>query len=293
MKCPFLEEVLVRYCKAYPIRKMIPSSGEESICFGEEHCDCSTYREVARVDATPAEAPQAKPEYKAEPPLKGSADFFPAYWSKLCKVLNCPVCPYRFQCLGAEKKWLREPVIIHGFAILRDLYYSKWHTWIQIKDESVIRIGLDDFSQNLLGDISGIELPEVGTILKVKEPAWKVLIDSWGIDLLSPIDGEVIEINLKLSDDLSILNSDPQKTGWILEVKPENLDEKVESMLHGEKAITWLSDELDRLHTHVEEGIGVTIADGGELIDAISERIKQDEWKKLISQFLMTEALKV
>jgi len=293
MKCPFIEEVVVRYCKAYPIRKMIPNSGEESICLGEEHCNCSTYREVARVDVAPEEAPQAKPEYKPEPSLKGSADFFPAYWSKLCKVLNCPVCPYRFQCLGAEKKWLREPVLIHGFAILRDLYYSQWHTWMQVKSEDVIRIGLDDFSQNLLGDISGIELPEVGTILKVKEPAWKVIIDSWSIDLLSPIDGEVIEINRKLSDDLSMLNSDPQKTGWVLEIKPGNLEERAESMLQGEKAIAWLGSELDRLHTNVEEGVGETIADGGELIDAISGKIGQDEWKNLISQFLLVKALKV
>jgi len=303
MKCPFLEEVIVRYCKAYPVRKMIPSSGEDSICLGEEHCACGTYREVARVDVQSeedviAEAPTRKApkssEYPAEtPPVKGSADFFPAYWAKFCKVVNCPVCPYRFMCLGAERRWMREPVLIHGFEIIRDMYYSTWHTWLQIRKDKTVRIGLDDFSQNLLGNITGIELPEIGTILKEKESAWKVIVNGWEIDLLSPINGEIIDVNRKIADDLTIINRDPHKTGWILELKPVELDEKIELMLHDEKAISWLDSELDKLHSRVEDGIGVTIADGGELIDAISEKIDKSEWQKLIGQFLMTEPHKI
>ena len=52
MKCPFLEEVVVRYCEAYPVKKMIPSSGEESICLGDKHCKCQTFRDVAGADAS-------------------------------------------------------------------------------------------------------------------------------------------------------------------------------------------------------------------------------------------------
>ncbi|MDI6839706.1 MAG: hypothetical protein QMD71_02445 [bacterium] len=50
-KCPFLEEVIVRYCKAYPIKKLIPPSTSDtnSICLNNGYVKCSKYRDVAKV----------------------------------------------------------------------------------------------------------------------------------------------------------------------------------------------------------------------------------------------------
>lgn len=290
MKCPFLEEVVVRYCKAYPVRKMIPCTADESKCLDDEHEKCATYREVARVDVSVERAETKKrPVMEPEtPPLKGSADFFPPYWANYCKVLNCPVCPYRFQCLGAERRWLNEPVFIHGFAVMRNLYYARWHTWLQPRPEKTVRIGLDDFSQKLLGNIVNVELPPLGTLLKKKETAWKVITKGWCTDILSPIDGEVIDVNPNVSANASVLNQRPYKTGWVIELKPRAIDESLSSLLYGEKAIAWITDELDRLHEQVETDIGTTIADGGELIDTISEQIDRNEWRRLVEQFLLT-----
>ncbi len=255
MKCPFLEEVVVRYCRAYPIRKMIPSTADESVCLSDEHKTCPTFREVARVDVETEEIPQVKAETVNAPAVKGTADYFPSYWSKICDVLNCPVCPYRFQCLGAERRWLREPVLIHGFAVMRDFYYAKWHTWLQIKDDKTVRVGLDDFSQKLLGNITGIDLPEKGTKIVPNEPICNIFTDGWGVDMLAPIEGEVIATNPNVLQEPSLLNSNPYKLGWLLEIKTKNIDKKVETMLKGEEAIIWLQNELDKLHEQVEEGV--------------------------------------
>jgi len=89
--------------------------------------------------------------------------------------------------------------------------------------------------------------------------------------------------------DPSVLNRDPYKMGWVLELQPHALEEKVELIPHGEDAISWFDSELDKLHQQIEDGIGTVIADGGELIDAIGEKVGRTEWKKLVRQFLMTE----
>ena len=296
MKCPFLEEVVVRYCKAYPIRKMIPDSSQESICLSDEHRTCSTYREVARVDVQVEDevVREVIEEHPEAPALKGSADYFPAYWAKFCKVLNCPVCPYRPQCLGAERRWLREPVLIHGFAVQRDLYYAPWHTWAKLQPDRVLRVGMDDFAQNLVGEITGVELPQKGTFIKEGEPAWKVLSKNWAVEFLSPVSGEIVDVNEKLAKECEALKKDPYKTGWVIAVKPgDDVYEDLDSLIKGDNAITWITAELDKLHSSVEEEMGVTIADGGELIATIGEAVGREEWRKLIREFLKTEAREI
>ena len=187
---------------------------------------------------------------------------------------------------------LMKPIYIHKVKVAKELYYSEWHTWIKVTKDNTVKIGLDDFSQKLLGKITKVELPKVGDIIAEKGPAWKVRSDGWGINLLSPIAGEVIAVNQKLSEDCSSLNEDPYKNGWVLELKPDKLEEKTGLMLFGEKAVTWFEEEFDVLHSQVKDDIGVTIADGGELVEAISEKIDRDEWQALIGRFLMTEPFK-
>lgn len=52
MRCPFLEEVLVRYCKAYPIKKLIPScvSDKASLCLSDDYVKCAEYRDAGGID---------------------------------------------------------------------------------------------------------------------------------------------------------------------------------------------------------------------------------------------------
>jgi len=290
MKCPFLEEVVVRYCKAYPIRKLIPCSEEESICVSDEHSECSTYKDVARV-AEKIEEVVEEQEIKEEPRepypvLGGKTPYFPAYWPKLCKVLNCPACPYRALCFAAESRWLKEPVFVRGVEILRGLYFSEWHTWINVKKDGNINVGMDDFAQKLVGNISRVKLPEIGTKIKKGENAWKVGVDSTDIDLFSPITGEIIEVNRGLIEKPSTINENPYKQGWVFTLKSAELEKELASLLNGDNAIAWLENETDKLYSQVEKDLGVTIADGGELVGAINKKISKDEWQELIREFL-------
>ncbi|RKZ30767.1 hypothetical protein DRQ36_04350 [bacterium] len=293
MKCPFLEEVVVRYCKAYPVRKLIPCSSEESVCLSDEHLNCDTYQEVAMVAKKIEEAIEvpeievSAPETPEYPPLEGKPAYFPHYWSKLCKVLNCPACPYRAQCFAAESKWLNEPVLVRGFSLLRGLYFSKWHTWVNLRKDGTVMVGLDDFAQKLLGGITSVGLPEKGEKIEAAGSAWKVGVDSTEVELFSPMDGEVVDVNEGLSEKPSLLNENPYRKGWVYTLKPTDLEKSIGILVNGEDAIDWLEAEADRLYASAEKDLGVTIADGGELIDALSKKAGGKEWKKLIKEFLV------
>ena len=288
MKCPFLEEVVVRYCQAYPIRKMIPCSAEENTCVGDGHFACETFREMAGIELDTKEEMMSKEASAAQqyPTLKASSTYFPPNWAKICRPSNCPACIYRSQCFAAEGKWLREPILVSGFSMLRDRHFSRGHVWVRARKPEVVKIGFDDFAQRLLGRITDIELPEKGSTMKQGDNSWRVKVSRRSADLRSPIDGEVIEINPELAKDVSLLNEDPYGRGWVLRLRPFNLEENLRLLYEGDKAMTWLENEADRLRTRVQKDLGVTVADGGELVRAINKKIGVREWRNLVRDFL-------
>ncbi len=102
--------------------------------------------------------------------------------------------------------------------ILEELRYSKDHAWARLDDDNRITIGISDFAQEELGDISGINLPEEGDEV-VKDESFGSLESQGEVtDLFSPLNGEIVEINQELLDSPEIINEDPYQDGWILRI---------------------------------------------------------------------------
>ena len=102
--------------------------------------------------------------------------------------------------------------------------YSKEHEWI-IVDKDIATVGITNHAQESLGDIVFVELPNLGS--KVTSGAEVSTIESVkaASDIYSPVDGEIIEINDKLSSDASIINNDAENEGWIFKLKITNSDQ--------------------------------------------------------------------
>jgi glycine cleavage system H protein len=103
--------------------------------------------------------------------------------------------------------------------ILEELRYSKDHTWARLDDDNRITIGISDYAQEELGDISGITLPEEGDEVIKDESFGSIESQNEVTDLFSPLSGEVVEINQELLDSPEIINEDPYQDGWILRIE--------------------------------------------------------------------------
>ncbi len=99
-----------------------------------------------------------------------------------------------------------------------DLLYSKEHEWAKV-DGEIATIGITDFAQGSLGDITFVELPKVGT--KVEQFANVGVIESVKTvsDLYTPLGGEIVEVNSAIDADPAALNSDPYGSGWLMKIK--------------------------------------------------------------------------
>ncbi len=111
--------------------------------------------------------------------------------------------------------------------------FTKEHEWIE-KSDQIIIVGITEFAQDQLGDIVSIELPQVSSSFKQNDVM--VIIDSVkaSSDIYCPMDGEIIEINEKLSEHPELINHSPYEEGWIVKIKPSN-PEQIDSLLSKEQ----------------------------------------------------------
>ena len=102
-----------------------------------------------------------------------------------------------------------------------DLMYTAEHEWVGVEG-NVATIGITDWAQGELGDVVFVELPEVGTEVRLGEAFGTIEAVKAVSDLYSPITGKVIEINTMLDDDPMVINREPYIEGWMIKVELED-----------------------------------------------------------------------
>ena len=108
--------------------------------------------------------------------------------------------------------------------MIENIRFAKEHEWIVIK-EGIAIMGISDFAQRQLGDIVSIELPKVGSIFRYMQSI--AIIDSVkaSSDVYCPMSGKVVEVNEELLEHPEWINQSPYELGWIVKLKPSNMEE--------------------------------------------------------------------
>ncbi len=117
-----------------------------------------------------------------------------------------------------------------GMNVPDGLYYSKDHEWAKIEDGTVI-VGITDHAQHSLHEITYVEISEVGSTVKAGEECGLVESMKASSDIMSPLSGEIIEVNTELEDAPEIVNTDPYGKGWMFKLRPSNLEEELKDLM--------------------------------------------------------------
>jgi glycine cleavage system H protein len=129
-------------------------------------------------------------------------------------------------------------VKVDGYEVPEGLYYSNDFEWIKIEGDKV-RMGVTDYAQKQLREIVYAELPEAGTEVKQNEPYGTVESVKAVSDLVSAISGTIEEVNEEVKSKPELLNEDPYVKGWLLIVKPANLQAELPNLMDFNKAVEW------------------------------------------------------
>ena len=103
-----------------------------------------------------------------------------------------------------------------------NLRYAKSHEWLKLESDGTATVGITDYAQGSLGDITFVQLPKVGAVLKGGEAFGVVESVKAASDLLAPVGGAVVAVNAALNTAPEIVNREPYGGGWILKLKPAN-----------------------------------------------------------------------
>jgi glycine cleavage system H protein len=112
-----------------------------------------------------------------------------------------------------------------------DLLYSREHVWVRVEDD-LATIGITDHAQEKLGEILSLDLPEADSYVERDEPFGTIESAKAAVELISPVSGVVISVNEDITDEIGVINSDPNETGWMIIVDlddPAELDELLDA----------------------------------------------------------------
>ena len=135
-------------------------------------------------------------------------------------------------------------------AVPEQLLYTPKHTWAQITPEGNIRVGLSDYAQGHLEGIAYIYTESLGKEVKKMEPFGVAETWMFMFDLYAPVSGKVVKFNENLRNEPHLINEDPYREGWIVEIKPKNsltLEQELKGMLSLRQYNKWVSKLEGRL----------------------------------------------
>jgi len=105
-----------------------------------------------------------------------------------------------------------------------ELKYSKEHFWVRLEGDRAV-IGITDYAQAELGNITSVELPEPGDDLEQDDSFGSIEARKTVAELYAPLSGTVLEVNSELSNAPEFVNDDPYDGGWLVVIEIADAEE--------------------------------------------------------------------
>jgi len=181
-----------------------------------------------------------------------------------------------------------EPAWVAGYQMPESLFYHRGHTWARPLDADTVLVGIDDFARKMIGSPDSLRVPSRGDWLHQGGRAFAVKLDGKGADLLSPVEGEVIEVNRDVVEKPTLAGDDPYGKGWVMKVKAPNLAANLRNLLSGRIARKWMEDSREALELRLMAFSGSVLQDGGEPAADLGRHLPPGDWDRLVNEFFLT-----
>jgi glycine cleavage system H protein len=128
-------------------------------------------------------------------------------------------------------------VKVEPYDVPEGLYYTDF-LWIKVESDKV-RVGITDYAQKSLHEIVYVDLPSAGSDVKQGEQFGTLESVKTVSELVAAVSGTILEVNEEVLSKPETLNEDPFEKGWLLTVKPTNLEAELAAIMDFEKAVEW------------------------------------------------------
>ena len=177
--------------------------------------------------------------------------------------------------------------LVYGFQVPDNRRFHAGHGWALRERKNVVRIGVDDFAAHLAGRIERLELPKPGQWIRQGERTWKVFRNGIAADMVSPIEGEVLEINPEVVKDPSLLRRDPYGAGWLMSVHVPDEEATTRNFIPRDLVRNWMESVVEKLYSRQPELAGAVAADPGTPVEDLAEALPGSNWSSLTAEFFL------
>lgn len=175
----------------------------------------------------------------------------------------------------------------------QNYYVHPGHTWIKEITPALVKIGVDDMIATTLGTVDEIVMPIPGEKIMRGASCGQIIQFEHIFSIVSPLSGRVTSVNNELANFPDKLVLDPLNQGWMLVVKPENLQRDLKYCRSGDTLVPWYMKEYKWLESNLVEGfqqkpvnVGITMADGGEISRNLRNYLPEDRYRRLVLNLL-------
>jgi glycine cleavage system H protein len=177
---------------------------------------------------------------------------------------------------------------VDGFLVPQKLSYHPGHAWLMHERKNVVRVGADEFAAALLGKLDKIELPKPGQWVRQGQKVLSFYRDNRKTDMVSPTEGEVMEVNADALADPSILRQDPYGKGWLLAMHVPDEENTSRNLVPKSLIGEWMRESVGRLYAHQPALAGAVAADGGRPAEDLLEAMPEMNWTETTKEFFLT-----
>ena len=181
------------------------------------------------------------------------------------------------------------PALVAGFQVPENLRFHGGHTWALSESREMVRVGIDDFASKLAGKIDSIVLPQRGRWVRQGQKSFTIFRDGKSVDLVSPIEGTVTDINEAVLKNPELAQKDPYGDGWLMTVQAPDSKLHFRNLLGGSLARAWTEEAALRLRKRMPIAMSAALAqDGGVAVDDITAHLPEEDWATLTREFFLS-----
>ncbi len=177
---------------------------------------------------------------------------------------------------------------VDGFQVPEHVSYHPGHSWLVRERKNVLRVGADEFAAALLGKVEKIELPKPGQWIRQGQKVVSFYRDGRKTEMVSPTEGEVMEINAEVIANPAALRADPYGKGWLMAVHVPDEENTGRNLVPKALVREWMREAAERLYSRQPALAGAMAADGGRPAEDLLAALPEADWTEVTGEFFLT-----
>ena len=192
--------------------------------------------------------------------------------------------------IGPEEESL---ISDYSSSINGSAFYHPNHCWVKVENPEKTKIGVDDFLIQLVEDFKVIVLPHPGDFITQGKYFFHIIQEDRVVPIISPLTGRILAIKTRLQKKPRLVLNNPQEDGWLVKIKPENLERDLKNLFFGKNASNWRRREEIKLMNisnsalnNAQKDLGPTMQDGGVKINQSENFFTSEQYSHILEFFI-------